>query len=276
MCRSRPGPTWCSIVPDMIRLASYRTVYGFVSRYFRDPRLRVVMSFHPLLIGGNPFTTTSIYCLIAYLERHWGVHFAMGGTGQLVKGLVSLIEGQGGTVRCGQEVTSIIVKDAARDRRASRFGRGDRRRHRRVECRLGVDLSASAGAGCAAPLDGSQDRARALFDEPVRLVLRHEAPIPGRSASHHPARAALSRTAARHLRPQGAGRPISACICTGRPPPTPRSRRPAAMPSMCCRRCRISTAAPTGARRRRAIAARSRNISARPSCPVSKSPSSRR
>ena len=101
-----------SIVPDMIRLASYRTVYGFVSRYFRDPRLRVVMSFHPLLIGGNPFTATSIYCLIAYLERQWGVHFAMGGTGQLVKGLVSLIEGQNGTVRCGQEVTSIIVKDA--------------------------------------------------------------------------------------------------------------------------------------------------------------------
>ncbi len=110
-----PFSSWTdmvSIVPDMIRLASYRTVYGFVSRYFRDPRLRVIMSFHPLLIGGNPFTTTSIYCLIAYLERQWGVHFAMGGTGQLVKGLVSLIEGQSGTVRCGQEVTGIVVKGA--------------------------------------------------------------------------------------------------------------------------------------------------------------------
>ena len=99
------------IVPDMIRLASYRTVYGFVSRYIRDPRLRVVLSFHPLLIGGNPFTTTSIYCLIAFLERQWGVHFAMGGTGRLVQGLVALIEGQGGRVRCGEEVRAIAVKN---------------------------------------------------------------------------------------------------------------------------------------------------------------------
>ncbi|MGE0038866.1 MAG: phytoene desaturase [Xanthobacteraceae bacterium] len=107
-----PFSSWTDmarIVPAMVRLASYRTVYSFVSRYFRDPRLRVVMSFHPLLIGGNPFSTTSIYCLIAYLERQWGVHFAMGGTGQLVKGLVRLIEGQGGAVRCGDEVTQIIV-----------------------------------------------------------------------------------------------------------------------------------------------------------------------
>ena len=73
----------------------------------------MVLSFHPLLIGGNPFTTTSIYCLIAFLERQWGVHFAMGGTGRLVQGLVALIEGQGGAVRCGEEVCAIAVKDGA-------------------------------------------------------------------------------------------------------------------------------------------------------------------
>ncbi len=44
------------------------------------------LAFHPLLIGGNPFTASSIYCLIAFLERKWGVHFAMGGTGRLVAG----------------------------------------------------------------------------------------------------------------------------------------------------------------------------------------------
>ena len=217
------------------------------------------MSFHPLLIGGNPFTTTSIYCLIAYLERHWGVHFAMGGTGQLVKGLVSLIEGQGGTraLRPGGDAI-IVVKRRDRDRRAARFGRGDRRRRRGVQCGLGLDLSASAGAGCAASLDRPQDRARALFDEPVRLVLRHEAPIPGRSAPHHPARAALSRTARATSSTARCWRPTSAYTCTGRPRPTPRSRRRAATPSTCCRRCRTSAAAPTGRRQaevyRRAIA----------------------
>ncbi|WP_425995175.1 phytoene desaturase [Afipia sp. DC4300-2b1] len=101
------------IAPAMLRLASYRSVYSFVSKYIRDPKLRIVFSFHPLLIGGNPFTASSIYCLIAHLERRWGVHFAMGGTGRLVDGLVRLIEGQGGSVRYGQDVREIIVKDGA-------------------------------------------------------------------------------------------------------------------------------------------------------------------
>jgi phytoene desaturase len=101
------------IAPAMIRLKSYRTVYDYVASFVRDERLRVVLSFHPLLIGGNPFTTTSIYCLIAFLERRWGVHFAMGGTGKLVQGLVGLIEGQGGTLRCGSEVAEILTRRGA-------------------------------------------------------------------------------------------------------------------------------------------------------------------
>lgn len=98
------------IVPAMVKLESYRTVYGLVSKYVKDDRLRQVLSFHPLLVGGNPFSTTSIYTLIAFLERQWGVHFPIGGTGALVKGLVSLIEGQGGSVRCGAEVKRIVVE----------------------------------------------------------------------------------------------------------------------------------------------------------------------
>lgn len=108
-----PFDSWrdmARIVPAMLRLKSYRTVYDFVASFVRDERLRVVLSFHPLLIGGNPFTTTSIYCLIAFLERRWGVHFAMGGTGKLVQGLVGLIEGQGGTLRCNAEVTEILTR----------------------------------------------------------------------------------------------------------------------------------------------------------------------
>src|ERR1700759_4249806 len=108
-----PFDSWrdmARIVPAMLRLKSYRTVYDFVASFVSDERLRVVLSFHPLLIGGNPFTTTSIYCLIAFLERRWGVHFAMGGTGKLVEGLVGLIEGQGGSVRYASEVTEILTR----------------------------------------------------------------------------------------------------------------------------------------------------------------------
>lgn len=107
-----PFGSWASmlkVLPDLLRLQSYRSVYGLVARYIKNERLRVVMSFHPLLVGGNPFHTTSVYCLIAFLERCWGVHFAMGGTGRLVSGLVDLIEGQGGTIRCDTEVRAITV-----------------------------------------------------------------------------------------------------------------------------------------------------------------------
>lgn len=62
-----------------------------VRRFFSDERLRVVFSFHPLLVGGNPFDTTAIYTLIAHLERSFGVHFAMGGTGALIDGMVRLL-----------------------------------------------------------------------------------------------------------------------------------------------------------------------------------------
>jgi phytoene desaturase len=99
------------IAGDLVRLRGYRTVYGLVAKYLRDERLRTVFSFHPLLIGGSPFRATAVYCLIAHLEQRWGVHFAMGGAGRLVAGLVGLIEGQGGELRCGEEVASIIVHD---------------------------------------------------------------------------------------------------------------------------------------------------------------------
>ena len=101
------------IAGDLARLQGYRSVYSLVSQYFRDERLRTIFSFHPLLIGGSPFRASAIYCLISFLEQRWGVHFAMGGTGRLVSGLVDLIEGQGGVVRCGAEVAEIVVEDGA-------------------------------------------------------------------------------------------------------------------------------------------------------------------
>jgi phytoene desaturase len=107
-----PFGSWTDMVrvaPDLLRLGGYRSVYGLVSRFIKDERLRIVFSFHPLLIGGNPFTASAIYTLIPYLERRWGVHFAMGGTGQVVKGLAGLISGQGGTLRYNVEVDQILV-----------------------------------------------------------------------------------------------------------------------------------------------------------------------
>jgi phytoene desaturase len=101
------------VAPDLVRLQGWRSVYGLASRHVRNDKLRMVLTFQSLLVGGNPFATTSVYCLIAYLERRWGVHFAVGGTGRLVTGLVDLIRGQGNQVRCGARVEEITVERGA-------------------------------------------------------------------------------------------------------------------------------------------------------------------
>ena len=100
-------------MPQLIRLRADRSVYRLVSRYIRDPQLRMTMSFHPLLIGGNPFSVTSVYTLISYLEQRFGVWSAMGGTGSIVKGMASLIEGQGGLIECNAEVEEILVESGS-------------------------------------------------------------------------------------------------------------------------------------------------------------------
>ncbi len=98
------------VLPSLIRAQFYRSVHSLVARYVKHPKLRRVFSFHPLLVGGNPFTTTAVYALIAQLERKHGVHFAMGGTGRLVHGLVGLIESQGGEMRFNSPVKTILTE----------------------------------------------------------------------------------------------------------------------------------------------------------------------
>jgi phytoene desaturase len=79
-------------IPNLIRLRADKTVSGFVKGYIKHPLLRQALSIHPLLVGGNPFSTTSIYSLIHYLEKKWGIHFCKGGTGKLVEELAKLMQ----------------------------------------------------------------------------------------------------------------------------------------------------------------------------------------
>jgi phytoene desaturase len=98
------------LVPELLRLKSYRSIHGLVASCVRHPKLRFALSFHPLFVGGNPFTTTSIYGLIAHLERRWGVHCAIGGTGSIVNGMAQLIAGQGNELRLQARVASISTQ----------------------------------------------------------------------------------------------------------------------------------------------------------------------
>jgi phytoene desaturase len=101
------------VAPDLARLRADRSVYQAVSRYIRDPHLREAFSFHSLLVGGNPFETSSIYTLIHYLERKWGVYFPRGGTGALVRAMVQLFKDLGGTLRLSSPVESVRLIESA-------------------------------------------------------------------------------------------------------------------------------------------------------------------
>jgi phytoene desaturase len=99
------------VAPQLVRLESYRSVYALVSRFIRDERLRQAFSFHSLLVGGDPFSTSAIYTLIHALERQWGVFFPKGGTGALIAGLVRLFEDLGGTLRLNCPAARIETRD---------------------------------------------------------------------------------------------------------------------------------------------------------------------
>ena len=98
------------IAPDLLRLGAWRTVHQHVAARVKSPKIRMALSFHPLFIGGNPFKVTAIYSMIAYLERTYGVHFAVGGTGQLVKAMAKLIARQGGRIVLNTAVEEITCE----------------------------------------------------------------------------------------------------------------------------------------------------------------------
>ncbi len=98
-------------LPALLKLKSYKSVYSLVSSHIKNEKLRRMFSMHPLLVGGNPFTTTSIYGLILFLEKKWGIHYSMGGTGNIIKGLEKLMLEENIKVLKGSEITKINLKD---------------------------------------------------------------------------------------------------------------------------------------------------------------------
>jgi phytoene desaturase len=97
------------VAPDLLRLDAVRTLFKFSSKYFKSDKLRQVFSFETLLVGGNPLSVPAIYAMIHFVEKTWGIHFAMGGTGALVNGFVRKFEELGGQIRYNTEVSQINV-----------------------------------------------------------------------------------------------------------------------------------------------------------------------
>lgn len=101
------------VLPRFAMLRADRSVVGHARRRFKDPRLQMAFSFHPLFIGGDPCHVTSMYILVSHLEKEFGVHYAMGGVEAIAKAMAGVIEDQGGTVRYGAEADEILVENDA-------------------------------------------------------------------------------------------------------------------------------------------------------------------
>lgn len=99
------------VVPDLMRLDAVRTLFGFTSKYFSSSKMRQVFSFETLLVGGNPLSVPAIYAMIHFVEKTWGIHYAMGGTGALVRAFVQKFEELGGQIEYGRGVAEILVTD---------------------------------------------------------------------------------------------------------------------------------------------------------------------
>ncbi len=98
------------VAPDLVRLKSYLSTYRYVSQFIKDDFLRRCFSFHPLFIGGNPFDASSIYAMVHYLEREWGIYYAVGGTGAIVNAMTRLFGEVGGTLHLNSPVQEIVVE----------------------------------------------------------------------------------------------------------------------------------------------------------------------
>jgi len=115
-------PSMLKVVPDLVKLDAVRTLFSFTKQYFKNPKMQQVFSFEPLLIGGNPMHVPAIYAMIHFVEKTWGIHFAEGGTGQLVQAFVRKFQDLGGTIQYNSEVAHIQISGKDGQPPRSRFG----------------------------------------------------------------------------------------------------------------------------------------------------------
>ena len=116
-------PSMLAVAADLFALDSVRTLFSFTSRYFQSDKLRQVFSFETLLVGGNPLRVPAIYAMIHFVEKVWGIHYVMGGTGQLVAGFAKKFQDLGGVLRLSAPVDQIIITDSAGGEPRTRLGR---------------------------------------------------------------------------------------------------------------------------------------------------------
>jgi len=101
------------VLPLFAWLRADRSIYAHAATRVKDEKLRMALSFHPLFIGGDPTHVTSMYALVAHLEKEYGVHYAMGGVQAIADAMADVVRSQGGVIRHGVEADEILIADGA-------------------------------------------------------------------------------------------------------------------------------------------------------------------
>jgi len=254
-------------IPTLVRLKSHNTVWQFISKHLKNDKIRQAFSIQPLLVGGSPFDTTSIYGLIHYLERKWGVYFAMGGTGAIVDALHKLMDEEGIEIRLGTTVEKI---ETASGRVSS------------VRVQGGESVPADVVVSNADPLHlyqhmldkkdrgwGARLKTRYMRKSMGLYVLYFGTTRQYPDVAHHTIwLGARYRELLDEILSKRSSRTTFRSTFTARPQPIRASRRKAATPSMCCVQCPTSTAISTGRRKGRACNSALSTRSTRPCCPA--------
>lgn len=103
-------PSMLAVTPDLLKLDAIRNLFRFAKKYFKSDKMQRVFSFETLLVGGNPLKVPAIYSMIHFVEKTWGIHYVMGGTGALVQAYVKKFQELGGVIEYNAEVSEIMVE----------------------------------------------------------------------------------------------------------------------------------------------------------------------
>ena len=159
------------VLPTFAMLRADRSIYALAARRVKDERLRMALSFHPLFIGGDPMHVTSIYALVAHLEKTYGVHYAMGGVQKIADAMAAVVRAQGGQIRQEAIADEILVENgAAKSVVLSDGERVDAPLIDCQQCRCRSHLRSHLAQPQPQTLDERKTCPQALVDGPVRLV----------------------------------------------------------------------------------------------------------
>ncbi|WP_324755941.1 phytoene desaturase family protein [Haloarcula sp. GH36] len=97
--------------PEVVRSARGLTFLGsmqdHVADYVDHPKLRQLLQYTLVFLGGSPYNTPALYNLMSHVDFELGVYYPDGGIYSVVEGMVGLAEELGVEIRTGRKVTGL-------------------------------------------------------------------------------------------------------------------------------------------------------------------------